>query len=202
MRVSDKFTENKNKILSETREVFDEHPVIKFVTIAGIILVYFFFVSRSHGVKEGFWISILTWSFFVLGTPFPDAGILIDFPMRLISGIKMIYSEIVVTFVAIAITAFTFFKIPAIYGETGLLSLFNQILSKPFPYWAIIILSSIGTFSLIYLADNLIDSTKKKRKHLSFLVDHKTEIFVILSAIIVVIYYLLLAKLGISVPRG
>jgi len=198
MGTFDKFIERKNKILSETRDVFDKHPVIKFITMLGIILVYFFFVSRSHGIKEGFWISILTWSFFVLGTPFPDAGILVDFPIRLISGIKMIYSEVVVTVVAIIITIFTFFEMPLIYNGTALLSLFKQILSNPFPYWLIIILSSIGTFLLLYLVDNLVDS--KKKKHLSFLVKHKTKIFVFLSIIIIIIYYILLNRLGVNIP--
>ena len=134
-------------------------------------------------------------------SPFPDAGILIDFPMRLISGIKMLYSEIVVSVVAIVIVIFTFFKLPTIYNKIGLLSLFKEILVKPIPYWGIMILSSIGTFLLIYLADKLIDPEKKKKKHVSFLLKHKTKIFLILSIIIIVIYYFLLSNLGVKIPK-
>ncbi len=97
---------DKNKMFSSIKKEFDEHPIIKFVSIIVLIIVYFLFVSKSHGIKDGFVISILSWSFFVLCTPIADAGILIDFPMRLITGIKMIYSEMIVWTIAISINIF------------------------------------------------------------------------------------------------
>jgi len=133
---------NKNKLFSSIRKVFDEHPIIKFISVLILIIFYFLFASKSHGIKNGFLISILTWSFFVLCTPIADAGILIDFPMRLITGIKMIYSEIIVWVIAISLNLFMFFNNQKIYDKTILLSLFKHIIDTPFPYWAIIILSA------------------------------------------------------------
>ncbi len=56
--------------------------------------------------------------FFVFCTPIADAGVLFDFPFRLITGIKMIFSEIGVWLIALVINFFIFFKNPHIYDKT------------------------------------------------------------------------------------
>ncbi len=187
-------------MFSSTKKWFNNHPVIKFISILLVIIVYFLFASKTHGAKDGFAISVLTWSFFVLCTPIADAGILIDLPIRLITGIKMIYSEVVVWIVAIIINIFMLFSAPAIYDKTIVLSLFKHIINNPFPYWIIIILSGVGTFLSIYIADNLVDSGRKKKKYSSFLMRHRIIIFVFLVILIIVLYDFLLNKLGVHIP--
>lgn len=191
---------NKNKLFLSIRKAFDEHPIIKFSSVFLLIFLYFLFASKSYGIKNGFIISILSWSFFVLCTPIADAGILIDFPMRLITGIKMIYSEMIVWVIAISLNSFMFFSNSNIYNKTIFLSFFKHIIDTPFPYWIITILSAIGTFLSIYLADNLIDSKKSRKKHYNFLIKHKIVIFIFLIIFIIILYDFLLNKLGVQIP--
>jgi hypothetical protein len=182
------------------RNFFEKHPLIKFISIVVLIIVYFLFASRSHGIKNGFIISMISWSFFVLCTPIADAGILIDFPMRLITGIKMIYSEIIVWLIAISLNLFMFFNNPNMYDKTILLSLFKHIIDTPFPYWIIIILSAIGTFLSIYIADNIVDTKKPKKKYPNFLMRYKIIIFIFLIILVIILYDFLLNKLGVQIP--
>ena len=191
---------NKNKIFSSIRKMFNKHPIIKFASVLILVVTYFLFATKSHGTKDGFIISILSWSFFVFCTPIADAGILIDFPIRLISGIKMIYSEMIVWVIAININFYTFFNNPSIYDKTILLSLFKHIISTPFPYWGIIILSAIGTFLSIHMGDNLVNFKKQKIRHQSLLTKYKIIVFIFLIVLIILLYNFLLHKLGIQIP--
>lgn len=200
MKVTDDIMKGKDKVYASIRKAFDEHPVIKFSLVIAVIAIYFIFAAHSHGVKDGALISILSWSFFVLCTPIADGGILIDFPMRLITGIKMIYSEMIVWTVAISLNIFVHILYPAIYGKTILLLLFKQILDMPFPYWSIIILSALGTYLSLYIADNLVDSHKHRKKHLSFIIKHKIVIFLSIIVFIVIVYDFLLNTLGVHIP--
>jgi len=190
----------KDKFLAEIKHTFDMHPLIRFLAIVLVIAGYGFYVSVSQGYKSGFLISILTWSFFVLCTPIADAGILIDLPMRLITGIKLMYSEIIVWIIAISLNTFVFSINPQIYDETIVLSLFKFILKTPIPYWLLIVLSWAGTFFSLYIADTIIDPKKQKKRHASFLRKHKAIIGMFLVILVVAIYDMLLNNLGIKIP--
>lgn len=125
-----------------------------------VFLGYFIFIASQYGLLDGFFVTTLTWSFFVLCTPIADAGFLFDFPFRLITRIRMLFSEIVVWGIAILLNIFTFFIHPEIYSKTKLLLLFKHILEQPFPFWSIIFVSAIGTFMSIKFGDELIDKVK------------------------------------------
>ncbi len=189
------------KFLKEIQSDIKKHPAIKFTLIFLIISAYFFFTIKSNGLKDGLWVSLLTWSFFVLCTPIADAGILIDFPINLISGIKMIYSEIIVWVTAIGMNILILTTNPAIYEKTIILSLFKHIIQNPFPYSAIIILSALGTFISIHLADDITGRKEKKiKKHLGFFAKHEVITFIFLIVMILIIYNFLLETLGINIP--
>ncbi|NOZ43578.1 MAG: hypothetical protein GXP45_00105 [bacterium] len=110
------------------------HNLIKYLLILFLFIGYFFFITHKYGVKDGFMVAILTRSFFVFCTPVADAGFLIDFPFRLITNIKMIFSEMMVRTIALGLNLYTFFLHPEIYQKTGLLRLFHQIISHPIPF--------------------------------------------------------------------
>lgn len=190
----------KDKFLAEIKHTFDMHPLIRFLAIMLVIISYGFYVSISQGYRDGFLISILTWSFFVLCTPIADAGILIDLPMRLITGIKLIYSEVIVWTVAISLNIFVISTNPQIYDDTLVLTLFKFILKNPIPYWLLIVLAFAGTFFSLYIADTIIDPKKQKKKHASFLRKHKIIISMFLVLLAIAIYDMLLNKLGIKIP--
>lgn len=174
----------------------------RFLIVLGIFLIFLIFMGIKYGFENGLIISLLTWSFFVFCTPLADAGFLFDFPVRLFTGIRMIYSEIGTWIFAALLNIYYFSFNNEIYAKTNLLLVFKLILSNPFPYWSMVLLSALGTFLSVYFGDELMDVVKHrqrkkyklhKRKYLVILV------FFMLIVLMLFLYNLLLKKLGISI---
>ncbi len=68
--------------------------VYKFLLLCLLLVSYFLYLSFQYDLMTGGIASALTWTFFVLCTPIADAGFLLDFPLRLIFGIRMLISEL------------------------------------------------------------------------------------------------------------
>ena len=178
------------------------HSLIKYIGLAIIVVIYFIFISIRLGTKDGALTTILTWSFFVFCTPIADAGFLLAFPVRMLTGIKMAYTQIFSFLLAFIINLYAFFYLPSIYTKTIILELFYRILSQPFPYWVIIILSLLGTLLSIYFADELIDvsSHAQRKKYHRHLNKYQIIMFVFLIGITIILYDFLLKQLGIDIP--
>lgn len=129
----------------------------KFLLLLGLLILYFCYLSYEYGLLTGGLVAALTWSFFVLCTPIADAGFLLDFPIRLIFGIRMLYSEILVWITAISLNAFVLTYSAQSYDKTIITSLLLKIIVTPYPYWGVVILSGIGTFLSIYFGDEMLD---------------------------------------------
>jgi hypothetical protein len=186
------------------QEYSSHHPFVKFLLVFLFFLFYFYFTVSKNGFNEGLKISFLTWSFFVVCTPVVGAGLLLDFPLRLLTGLRMIYSEIIVWGIAFCINLILFFNQGYLYDSTILLMLFKKILSTPFPYWIIILLSASGTFLSVHFGDELLDVlSRKKRKRDSYekhFLKHKSLIIIFLLVFVIVLYYFLLNSLGLNIP--
>jgi hypothetical protein len=174
--------------------------LIKFGLILAIFVVYFLFIARQYGIGDGFLVALLSWSFFVLCTPIADAGFLIDFPLRLITKIKMLFLEIAVWIFAISLNLYAFFFNPEIYAKTELLKLFEKILENPFPFWGIIVISMIGTFVSINFGDELMDTVSHSERnfHAKHKNKHRFIVMIFLFAIAFAFYEFLIKKIGIN----
>jgi hypothetical protein len=84
-------------------------PWRKFLLLVALFALYFLYLIYEYGIQDGGLVTLLTWSFFVLCTPVADAGFLLDFPIRLLYKIKMIYTEIIVWILAISLSAYGIF---------------------------------------------------------------------------------------------
>ncbi len=177
-----------------------KETLVKFLLLLAVLLAYFGYLSWKFDLATGGFVSLLTWSFFVLCTPVADAGFLLDFPIRLIFGVRMIVTEIIVWGLAIGITVMGMMFWPDMYGKTFLTDLFMTILTTPWPYWSIIALSGVGTFLSIYFGDEMLDVATHKEctkchKH-GF--KHRVVFIIGLFALIFAAYYQLLGSLGIN----
>jgi hypothetical protein len=123
----------------------------------GVLALYFGYLSYEYGLMTGGLVAALTWSFFVLCTPVADAGFLLDFPIRLLFGFRMLYSEILVWALAISLNLYALSYNAASYDKTVLTTLLKKILTTPYPFWSIIILSLSGTFLSIHFGDEMLD---------------------------------------------
>jgi hypothetical protein len=143
--------------------------------------------------------SALTWTFFVLCTPIADAGILLDLPLRLLFGIRMLISEIAVWALAITINVVSLLYFDEYYEITKLTMLLHAILTMPYPYWSVILLAGAGTFLSIRFADELMDVVHHRDRRFFHRHSFKHEIVIIVFFVFVLIgYYKLIASLGIE----
>ena len=176
------------------------HVSIKFLLLLAALLVYFGWLSWHYGFATGGLVSVITWSFFVLCTPIADAGFLIDFPLRLLFRVRMWMSEIFVWGVAISIAGFSAIFSPEVFETTEVTSLFLKIITTPWPFWLIVLLSGTGTFLSIKFGDELLDCVEHHER--VFHQKHKRLYHLILMAGFLVLifwgYGHLLTKLGVT----
>lgn len=171
----------------------------KFVLLFIVLVGYFAYLSLQYDVMTGGIASALTWSFFVLCTPIADAGFLLDFPLRLIFGIRMLISELAVWAMAIAINVVSLFYFVEYYQTTKLTKLLHGILTTPYPYWGVILLSGTGTFLSIRFADELMDVVHHRDREYFHRHGFKHELVIIIFFVLILVgYYELIASLGIE----
>lgn len=178
------------------------HTLIKFWLILSIFVWYFGFIAFEYWLKDWILVSCLTWSFFVMCTPVADAWFLIDFPLRLITKIKMLYLEFLVWILAIWLNLYSFFFNIEVYSKTELLMLFKHILEQPYPFWIIILISLLWTFVSIHFWDELLDKTKHRDRDNYH--KHKYNYWLIIMIFIfvftIVAYDFLLKQLWVNLP--
>lgn len=199
------FTIDRSKMVKASELLTHEtkkHSLIRFLGVLSVLVLYSLFLSLKIGVGAGMFVTLMTWSFFVLSTPIADAGFLLAFPVRIITGIRMMYTQLFAYVIAIGVSAYAFFYTPAVYNSTILLKLFHHILSDPYPFWGILVLSAVGTLLSIYFGDEMVDISshterKKYRKHIN---KYQLIIFTFLIAFTVLLYNFLLSSLGIHIP--
>ncbi|WP_425072089.1 hypothetical protein [Sagittula sp. S175] len=179
------------------------HPrhqvAIKFALLLALLVGYFGYLWWRFDAATGAVTAGLTWAFFVLCTPIADAGFLLDFPLRVLFGIRMVVSELAVWALAFAITGSTYALAPHYFDTTVLTRLFHQILSTPWPYWGITVLSAAGTFLSVRIGDELMDVLHHRDR--TFFHSHafKRELLMIASFVVIAVaYYRLIAALGLE----
>ena len=171
----------------------------KFVLLFIVLVGYFAYLSLRYDVMTGGVASALSWSFFVLCTPIADAGFLLDFPLRLIFGIRMLISEIAVWAIAITINIVSLFYFVEYYQTTKLTKLLYGILTTPYPYWGVILLSVMGTFLSIRFADELMDVVHHRDREYFHRHGFKHELVIIIFFVLILAgYFELVALLGIE----
>ncbi|NMP17705.1 hypothetical protein [Thalassotalea sp. Y01] len=171
---------------------------IKFIILLLILLSYFVYLTYRYDFLTGGIASLITWSFFVLCTPIADAGFILDFPLRVLFGIRMVLSEIVVWLIAIIINIFSLGYFPEFYETTFVTQTMKIILTTPFPYWFVILLSGIGTFLSIRFGDELMDVLSHKDRLFYFRHHFKHEMILFVFFLLVLFgYYEIISTLGI-----
>lgn len=174
----------------------------KFLLLLGILTIYFGYLSWQYGLATGGLVSALTWSFFVLCTPVADAGFLLDFPVRLVTGLRMFYCEMMVWVIAITLNLTTITLSPQSYEKTFLTSLLHKILTNPWPYWSIPVLCAIGTFLSVRFGDEMLDVIAHKDRKFHHKHGFKFQLISMAAFFLLVVwaYYHLIESLGIKIP--
>lgn len=178
----------------------DKKTLVKFVLLLLLLVGYFGYLSWKYDVATGGLVAGLTWSFFVLCTPVADAGFLLDFPMRLLFGVKMFVSEICVWAIAISLNLYAISFARDAYAKTFLTAIFEKILVNPWPYWGIIALSGVGTFLSVKFGDEVMDAVgeAKSIKDWKHRFNHTMLVYIVLFVLIFIGYEQAIEALGIG----
>lgn len=192
-----------NEIKFHPKNNTHKETLLKFLALVFILVAYFGYMSWKYNASTGFGVSVLTWSFFVLCTPIADGGFILAFPIRLLFKVKMSYTQVVLWFVAIAINLYGYFYTPDIYDLTFITQLLKHIISQPYPYWSILLISALGTFLSIYFGDEMMDvaspKDRTKAHHHGF--KYRTLLVLGLGILTVTAYYYLLSSLHVVLPE-
>jgi len=198
-----RFKAEKIKKLDIVKHTTKKKALVRFMLVLIVFLGYLFFVIGKYGALNGFLVALLSWSFFVLCTPVADAGFLLDFPLRLITGVRMFFLEMLVWITAISLNLYALFLNNSLYAKTELLGFFKHILINPFPFWGIIILSALGTFTSVQFGDELLD--KMEHYERTFHEKHKSKqhlvIIISLFLLTFILYDFLLKQLGVNADK-
>lgn len=189
-------------MLSFSKHQTHTESLWRFVILIVLFVAYFGYMSWKFDVATGASLAILSWSFFVLCTPVADGGFLVAFPIRLLFGTRMIWTQIVVWGIAVLINLVAIFFVPNAYDDSALTRLLRTILTQPWPNWSILGLSAIGTGLSIWFGDEMMDVTghhKRKIEH-KYGFAYKILATVSLGALTILAYYHLLDELGVSIP--
>jgi hypothetical protein len=171
----------------------------KFAGLCVLLAGYFLYLGFEYDFATGGVAVALTWSFFVLCTPIADAGFLLDFPLRLLFGFRMVLSELAVWALAIGINIGVLVWAPEYYQTTVLTRVMEQILTTPWPYWGVIVLSGVGTFLSIRFGDELMDVLHHRDRAFFHAHHFKYEMILVLFFVAVLFgYYRLIATLGLQ----
>jgi hypothetical protein len=135
--------------------------IVSFFILTTVLSWFLYSLIFHFGFAIGAHLFLLTWSFFVLCTPAPNGGIILDVPFSLITHKSNLYSEIIMWGAAILFNLASFKLTPTIYFKTNITHLLYLILAQPWPLWSIIAICGIGTFYSALLADT------KNRTHLN-----------------------------------
>lgn len=192
-----------NKVKFSHQHETHKRTLIKFIALTAVLVAYYLYVSWKFDASTGIGVTILSWSFFVLCTPIADGGFIIAFPVRLLFGIKMSITQAVTWFIALGINIYALLATAHTYELTFLTRLLKRILTEPYPYWSILILSALGTFLSIYFGDEMMDVTM--HKHRVKFEQHHFKYKIILSigftVLIILTYYHLISSLKIEIPE-
>lgn len=180
---------------SHTRE-----QLIRYGLLLLVVLGYFGYMSYEYGLATGGLSAALTWSFFVLCTPVADAGFLLDFPVRLLTGMRMLFSEIIVWSIAGSLNLYAFFFAQDTYELSAVLRVLKHILENPWPNWSIIFLCMLGTFLSVFFGDEIFDvaAHHEREKYHKHGFKYKVIAIIAFFVLIIVAYYHLIGQMGIK----
>ena len=135
------------------------HKITKFqalkFSITCLLLVWYYgYLVGEFGLAVATQSILLTWTFFILCTPSTNGGIIIDIPFHVITGKRMLYSEIGIWCCALIYNIFMYHFYPAIYFKNPITDLLHQVLSRPWPYWLIIGICFLGTVYTLLVSDD------------------------------------------------
>lgn len=167
----------------------------RFICVSIILIIYFLYVCWKYGITQGIGVTLITWSFFIFGTPLADADAIVDFPIRVFTDIPMHITEIYLFIIAALISLWYYIYNRVIFQYTFLTKIVYKMITNPFSlYGFIVVLSLIGSVISAFFENAIYDLIIYKKTNLPIpLISFGIFIF----SLVWIIYIWVLYKLNI-----
>ena len=167
-----------------------ERDIELFVLVFCLFLVYFVFKAVKYGIRQGFNLTVLTWCFFLLGTPVVNSGLLIDVPVKYLFAQKMHHTQLFVSFFGLFLSYCYLYFYKQLFTLTKHTRLLYKMITDPFSIYGILfIICGIGTLISAKLIDIVYDLIVTKSAFPTD-ADHYFLIYAIVLAVYYKIYYM------------
>lgn len=151
-----------NKMMEDIRNAFERarntDGFTKFVVVLCIMVIYFLYISYKIGVTNGIGVTLLTWGFFLFGTPYTDAGVIIDFPVNAFMDIPFELTEIYIFIVGTYVISYFYFFDKSVFRHTFITRMLYKAMTHPFgKYGLLMFLAFMGTILSAYVENGVYD---------------------------------------------
>ena len=139
--------------LTKNKDKKDEIKFYMYEAINIVFICILIFYISYHGYTKGIYETLFIWAFLAVATPIPESGLLISLPLKKYFDVKMVYSQIIVSIIALLLLYYFYnqsFIKPLFLGKV----LNDIIKNQRYLVFVISIISSIIGSELI---DNMID---------------------------------------------
>lgn len=126
-----------------------------FDIISAMFICIFIYFTYARGVKYGFQAMVFIWALLVCAVPFPQAGLLLTFPIKHFSGISMDISQLVISLFGMLILLYFYLTQIRFLQKNMFGTFFLNIVKKR--AYHIFAISIFATVIASYLIDELID---------------------------------------------
>ena len=86
---------------TKDKDLKDEIKFYMYEAINIIFICILIFYISYHGYTKGIYETLFIWAFLAVCTPIPESGLLISLPLKKYFDVKMVYSQIVVSIIAL-----------------------------------------------------------------------------------------------------
>ena len=111
----------------------------------GIFGIFFTYFAICYGLVDGLYLTLLSWSLYILAIPGGHGQLLVGLPVHYFFG-KSIYPERFFWLAAFMFNAITFMAYQQIYSKSLITYFFYQLINNPNPNWLVFIFAALGTF--------------------------------------------------------
>jgi len=139
--------------LTKNKDKKDEINFYMYEAINIVFICILIFYISYHGYTKGIYETLFIWAFLAVATPIPESGLLISLPLKKYFDVKMVYSQIVVSIIALLLLYYFYnqsFIKPLFLGKV-----LNDIIKNQ--RYLVFVISIISSIIVSELIDNMID---------------------------------------------
>lgn len=105
----------------------------------------------DYDLTQAYWLALILWSMLVLCTPLIKDSYIVRFFLRMVARQNVYYTSFITWLIALAINAVAVCFYPMIYRTNFLTFILHRILTRPNPYWSLILICAFGSFYTAFL---------------------------------------------------